>query len=78
MAAAIALCALAVFVALLFSVIPPAPLVGLVPLGGAVWLITKSPWSRRARITASVTAVAVTVAATVALLLRMYSAFEGH
>jgi len=74
--APIALCMLAVFAAVLSSVFPPAPLVvGPFPLGIAVWLIMRSPWSRRARITASVTAIAVTVAVTVALLVLVYSGY---
>ena len=57
MAAAVVLFLLTPFVALLFFGFLP----GLVPLGGAVWLIATSPWSRRARIAVSVAFAGATI-----------------
>ena len=38
-----------------------ASVAGLLPLGGAVWLIATAPWSRHARVAASAAAVAATI-----------------
>lgn len=56
----------------------PAGAVGLVPVGLAIWLVTRSAWSPRTRVTTSLAVVAVTIAIfvgllAVALALRYYN-----
>jgi hypothetical protein len=48
-------------------------LVGVVPLGCAIWLVAKSPWPLSTRIAVSVTAVAGTIALFVGVLLLVVS-----
>ena len=45
------------------------PIVGLVPLGCALWLVARSPWPLSTRIAVSVTAVVGTIALFVGVLL---------
>lgn len=53
-----------------------AAFLGLVPLGVAIWLVTRSGWSSHTRVTTSAAVLAVTVALFVGLLavaLRYYN-----
>lgn len=45
-----------------------AAVLGLVPLGIAIWLVTRSGWSSRTRVTASVAVLVLTVALFIGLL----------
>lgn len=53
-----------------------AAFLGLVPLGLAIWLVTRSRWSSRTRVTTSIAALVLTVALFIGLLavvLRYYN-----
>lgn len=50
------------------------PIVGLVLLSGAIWLVAKSPWSRTRRVAVSV----AIVVATIALFLGLVIAVVSH
>ena len=46
----------------------PAAVLGLVPLAVAIWLVTRSDWSSRTRVTASIAVLVVTIALFIGLL----------
>lgn len=72
---AIAVCCLLAAVSPFYAGLPSAVL-GLVPLGLAIWLVARSSWSSRTRVTTSLGVLVVTIALFVgllALVLRYYN-----
>ena len=67
-----ALCLFAVLSALIARW--TTPIVGLVLLSGAIWLVARSPWSRTRRVAVSV----AIVVATIALFLGLVIAVVSH
>jgi len=61
-----ACCLLAAISPLIVGVLPAV--LGVIPLGLAVWLVTRSGWSSRTRVTSVLAVVLVTVALFIALL----------
>ena len=66
-----ALCLLAALSALIAGW--TTPIVGLVLLSGAIWLVAKSPWSRTRRVAVSAAIVLATIALFLGLLIVVVS-----